>query len=290
VARGRPGQGLRLTAREGRFEDESWRVRKDGTRFWANVITTALRDDQGKLRGYAEVIRDITSRKLLEKQILEISDREQRRIGQDLHDDLCQRLAGIEMMSQSLEQNLGAKSRQETAAAIEITKLIRQAISRTHDLARGLSPVTLESDGLASALQELAADTEKLFNISCQFRFDSSVGIPYNAVATHLYRIAQEALSNATKHGQAKRVVISLTKVQDRVVLAIQDDGVGLPKIQRASKGMGLRIMQYRAGMIGGTLTVERGPEGGTTVTCALQISNDNPSKGNHESDQTPDL
>src|SRR5439155_7877232 len=125
-----------------------WRVRKDGTRFWANVITTALRDEQGALRGYAEVIRDITARKLMEREILEISDREQRRIGQDLHDDLCQRLAGIEMMSQHLEQNLAAKAMPETATATKITILVREAISQARDLARGLSPVVLESDGL----------------------------------------------------------------------------------------------------------------------------------------------
>jgi PAS domain S-box-containing protein len=274
AGRGHRDRELKLTALEGRFEDEGWRVRKNGTRFWANVITTALRDEEGKLRGYAEVIRDITGRKLLEREILEISDREQRRIGQDLHDDLCQQLTGIEMMSQYLEQNLAARSMSETATAVEITKLVRKAISHTRDLARGLSPVMLESDGLLSALQELAANTEKVFKISCQFQGDASIQISDNTVATHLYRIAQEALSNAAKHGKATRVVISLVKVHDRILLTIKDNGVGLPKTARTSKGMGLRIMGYRAGMIGGSLTVQRQTDGGTRVACGLKISN----------------
>ena len=203
------------------------------------------------------------------EELLEISDREQRRIGQDLHDDLCQQLAGVEMMSQFLEQKLAAQSSTEADTAVEITKLVRQSISHTRDLARGLSPVMLESDGLMPALQELAANTEPLFKVSCQFQCDSSVGIPDNTVATHLYRIAQEALTNAIKHGKAKQVMISLTKVHDHILLAIRDDGIGLPKAALKSKGMGLRI--------GGSLAVQRERDGGTSVTCAFHISSDNP-------------
>ena len=180
------------------------------------------------------------------------------------------------MMSQFLEQKLSAQSRPETATAVEITQLVRQAISYTRDLARGLSPVILESEGLVSALEELAANTQPLFKVTCQFQCDSSVRISDNTMATHLYRIAQEALTNAIKHGQAKRVLLSLTKVGDRGLLAIQDDGVGLPKAARKSKGMGLRIMRYRAGMIGGTLTLEREPGGGTRVACAFRIPHGN--------------
>lgn len=268
---------LQLTAFEGRFEEEGWRVRKDGTRFWANAITTALRDDQGRLRGYAEVIRDITPRKVLEKAVLEISDREQRRIGHDLHDDLCQRLAGIEMMSQFLEQNLAARSLPEATTAAEITKLVRNATSHTRDLAHGLSPVTLEADGLVPALQELAASTEKLFKVSCTFRCEGSACPLDNAVATHLYRIAQEALTNAVKHGKARRARVRLARVHNRFLLTIKDDGVGFPKTPRDGKGMGLRIMRYRAGMIGGSLTIQADPDGGTNVTCSLRISDENP-------------
>jgi signal transduction histidine kinase len=179
------------------------------------------------------------------------------------------------MMSQFLEQKLAAQSNAEAPTAGEITQLVRQAISHTRDLARGLSPVMLESDGLIPALQELAANTEPLFKVSCQFQGDSSVRISDNTVATHLYRIAQEALTNAIKHGKAKRVLIGLTKVQHQILLAIRDDGIGLPKAARKSRGMGLRIMRYRAGMIGGSLTVQSETDGGTSVACRLQISND---------------
>jgi len=274
VKRGTPSHHLLVSAAEGRVEDEGWRVRKDGSRFWANVIITALCDEQGKLHGFAKVTRDITARRRLEKEILEISDREQHRIGQDLHDDLCQRLAGIEFMSQFLEQNLAPKSRPEASTAAEITKLVRETIARTRDLARGLSPVMLETDGLRSALQELAANTEKLFNVSCEFQGDFSISID-NAVATHLYRIAQESVSNALKHGKAKRLIVSLTQANDRLALTIKDNGSGFPKIAHKTRGMGLRIMQYRAGMIGGSLTVQRQPDGGTSVTCSLQLVGD---------------
>ena len=134
----------------------------------------------------------------------------------------------------------------------------------------------LESDGLTSALKELAANAEKLFKIACQFQCDVSVPISDNTVSTHLYRIAQEALSNAARHGQAKRVVISLTQAHDKLLLGIKDDGIGLPDPARRGEGMGLRIMQYRAGMIGGSLTVQREAAGGTSVACALRISSEN--------------
>lgn len=231
---------------------------------------TALLDQSAKLRGFAKVTRDITSRKRLEKELLEISDREQRRIGQDLHDDLCQQLTGIEFMSQSLEQNLTLKSSSEAAAAADIARLVRETISRTRNLARGLCPVMLEANGLMPALQELADSTEKLFNASCQLRYDSCVLIEDNAAAIHLYRIAQEAVSNAIKHGRANDIIISVAKVSRRVTLCVEDNGVGFPSRKSNCTGMGLRIMEYRAGMIGGSLAVQRRAGGGTSVTCSF--------------------
>jgi PAS domain S-box-containing protein len=272
VTHERPDHTLRVVIREGRLEDEGWRIRKDGTRFWANVIITALRDENGALRGFAKITRDITARKHLERQLLEISDREQRRIGQDLHDDLCQQLTGIEFMSQSLEQNLAGKSLPEAAAAAEITKLVRGAISDTRDLARGLSPVMLEADELTPALQQLADNTSKLFNVSCRLCRDASVLIEDNAMAVHLYRIAQEAVSNAIKHGRAGQIDITLAAADERVTLAIQDNGKGLGHRNGRHTGMGLQIMQYRAGMIGGHFTVDSQPGHGTRVACSFPV------------------
>ena len=157
---------------------ETIRRRKDGRLIDISVTISPIRDAGGKIIGASKVARDITERKRLEREILEISDREQRRIGHDLHDGLCQHLAGIELMSQVLEQKLAPQSKDAAKRAGEIAKNVREAIGQTRSLARGLSPVTLESEGLASALHELAVNTEKLFNVKCRFDGDSQVSVP----------------------------------------------------------------------------------------------------------------
>jgi signal transduction histidine kinase len=218
-------------------------------------------------RLFTGFIRDITERKRLEKEILEISEREQRRIGHDLHDGLCQHLAGIELMSQVLEQKLARRSKAAAARASDIAKNVREAIGHTRLLARGLSPVTLESEGLMSALQELALSTEKIFRVTCRFDCDPPVLVSDFPAATHLFRLAQEAVSNALKHGQAKRILIRLKEERGQMILSVIDNGSGFSPQRPKSKGMGLRIMQSRAGMIGGTLAIERNAAGGTSVT-----------------------
>lgn len=241
--------------------------RKDGNTFPMELSVSEVRLADRRL--FTGFVRDISERKRLEKEILEISDREQRRIGQDLHDGLCQQLAGIELMSQVLEQKLSARSKREAALAGDIARHVRNAIVSTRLLARGLSPVTLESEGLMSALQELAANTRKMFRVRCRFECASPVLVHDHGAATQLYRIAQEAVSNAIKHGKASTILISLKDAGERNVLAIKDDGVGLPK-QISKKGMGLRIMQYRAGMLGGAAMVQRDLDGGTSVVCSV--------------------
>lgn len=216
----------------------------------------------------------IAEREGLERALLQISEREQMRIGQDLHDGLGQHLAGIELMSQVLEQNLSAKKlKPEAARAADIAKHVREAISQTRLLARGLSPFVLESEGLVSALKELAHRTETVFHVTCEFHTTGKLAIS-EAVANHLYRIAQEAVTNAIKHGKAKRIDIQLVgqsvPSEPELVLSVKDDGAGLPDILLEKSGIGLRIMQYRAGMIGGALTTERIPSGGTIVRCTV--------------------
>jgi two-component system CheB/CheR fusion protein len=243
--------------------------RKNGTVFPADLAVSEVRLADRRL--FTGFIRDITERKRLEKEILEVSEREQRRIGQDLHDGLCQHLAGIELMSQVLEQKLARRSQAAAAKAADIAKNVRDAISHTRLLARGLSPVTLDSEGLMSALYELALNTEKIFHVTCRFDCNPPVLVSDHAAATHLFRLAQEAVSNAIKHGQAKRILIRLKEHHGRLTLSVIDNGLGLPARFRRSKGMGLRIMQSRAGMIGGMLSVERNAAGGTSVTVAAQ-------------------
>ncbi len=210
-------------------------------------------------------------RKSLEQQILEISEREQRRIGQDLHDGLGQHLTGIELMMQSLEQKLAGKSKTEAVQAAKIAQHVRDAIRQTRALARGLSPVELDANGLMSALHELAANVQNMFRVQCNFRCEKPVLIARNTVATHLFRIAQEAVTNAVKHGKATQIEITLGVSSERLTLAIQDNGAGFPSELSPRTGMGLRIMDYRAAVIGGSLAVQRSPRGGTEVVCSIR-------------------
>jgi PAS domain S-box-containing protein len=249
---------------------ETIRRRKDGRLIDISVTVSPIRDADGNIIGASKVARDITGRKQLEKEILEISDREQRRIGHDLHDGLCQHLAGIEMLSQVLEKKLASKHKDGAQRAAEIARNVREAIGQTRSLARGLSPVTLESEGLASALNELALNTEKMFGVKCHFDCDSQVPVQNHAMATHLFRLAQEAVSNSIKHGKTGEISIHLKADPGWIYLGVSDNGTGfsLEKTSK-SKGMGLRIMKFRAGMIGGTVTVERKTGGGTIVICS---------------------
>jgi two-component system, LuxR family, sensor kinase FixL len=241
---------------------------KDGTIFPMDLSVSEVKLAAGRM--FTGFIRDTTERKRLERELLEISDREQRRIGQDLHDGLCQHLAGIELMSQVLAKKLGTKSKAHAKQVMNIADHVREAITQTRSLARGLSPVTIESEGLTSALLELATNTEKIFHVRCRCEFDEAVAIHDHAVATHLFRIAQEAVSNAIKHGRAQRIVITLRNLKGRIKLDISDNGNGLRKPPANQKGMGLRIMQSRASMIGGTMAIESNAEGGVSVTCAI--------------------
>jgi two-component system sensor kinase FixL len=242
--------------------------RKDGTVFPMDLSVSEVKLADRRL--FTGFVRDITDRKRLEKEILETSDREQRRIGQDLHDGLCQQLAGIELMSQVLAQNLAAKSKTDADQVGEIAGHVRAAISQTRSLARGLSPVTLESEGLMSALHELAENTKGIFNADCEFRCDLPVLLNDQTVASQLFRIAQEAVSNAIRHGKARQIVIQLKEQRGKILVSVSDNGSGFPQAIAQAKGMGLRIMQSRAGMIGGTLVLENNPWGGARVVCAV--------------------
>lgn len=250
---------------------ETVRQRKDGKLIDISVTVSPIRDANGKITGASKVARDITDRKRLQKEIVEISNREQQRIGQDLHDGLCQELAGIELMCQVLEQKLSAKSKGEAKQVGEIGRHIREAISHTRKLARGISPVELEANGFMSALQELTAHVAKLFHIECRFQCAAPVLISDNVAATHLYRITQECINNAVKHGKAKAINVSLKHLGNKIVLAVSDNGVGISNKPEKSGGMGLHIMRYRAEVLGATLEVRSGTGGvGTTVACVF--------------------
>ena len=228
-------------------------------------------DDVHFLQSLANVLAAAIERRELEEELLNISSNEQRRIGQDLHDGLCQHLAGVEFKTAALAKQL-AHDPVKAGHAASIVELVRNGARQAWMLARGLSPVTLESHGLMSALRELTANSGKLFQITCRFDCPRPVLVPSNAVATHLYRIAQEAITNAVKHGHARSVVVSLSRTRSSATLAVTDNGTGFPRDVRTVKGMGLRIMQYRADTIGATLTIERAKRKGTNVLCQFKL------------------
>ncbi|MGO8765016.1 MAG: PAS domain S-box protein [Limisphaerales bacterium] len=266
-----PGILARIRRGEAIEHYETVRHRKDGKLIDISVTVSPIRDPDGKIIGASKVARDISVRKQLEKEIIEISNREQQRIGQDLHDGLCQELAGIQLMCQVLQRKLESKSKAESKQAGAIAEHIRDAIGHTRKLARGLSPVELELNGFVSALQELAAHARELFHIECRFEAATPVPIRDNVAATHLYRIVQEGINNAVKHGRAKHVVISLKPDGDEVILTVNDDGAGFGTESKTNGGMGLHIMKYRAGVVGANLKIESEPGQGTTIACAFR-------------------
>jgi len=204
----------------------------------------------------------------LERDIVAASEREQQRIGADLHDGLCQYLAGLTCMTGSLRDDLAERFQPEAETAAELHDLLKEAIVHARSIARGIAPVHMDEAGLASALEELAATTRRLYEIECAYEQEGEVLIPGRDAATHLYRIAQEAISNAVHHGHAGRVSIHLALRGERVFLTIEDDGIGIPQPEPQGQGMGLRSMRYRASVLGGSLEIAPMPDGGTRVSC----------------------
>ncbi|MGH7952892.1 MAG: PAS domain-containing sensor histidine kinase [Limisphaerales bacterium] len=230
-----------------------------------------LTEERSLIDAVAENLKLFLDRKHLESEILEISEREQRRIGQDLHDGLSQRLRGIAYLSHVLAEELVQKSLPAARDARRITQLLGKAILEAHGLARGLFPISLEADGLMTALKELASHIKSIYRISCRLVCPKSVFIADSSIAINLFRIAQEAVQNAIKHGKATRVVIRLTQKDEGVELVVKDNGRGLPRHFEKRQGMGLKIMDYRASMVGAELQVQRGNGGGTLLTCSLR-------------------
>lgn len=249
---------------------ETVRVCKDGRLLDVSVTLSALRDEQGNINGVSSILRDISERKRLEAEILQVSEREQRRISADLHDGVGQQLGGISCLSDVLKKNLAEQGSPEAEAADKICRLLNVAMAQTRSLARGLHPVEAEANGLMAALEDLAERVADVFKVSCQFECPQPVLIGDGTVATHLYRIVQEAVTNAIKHGQAGRIRITLETDAARHVVSVSDNGTGFNPRATVGKGLGLRIMNHRAGVIKATLAIEPNPEGGTRVICAV--------------------
>jgi PAS domain S-box-containing protein len=239
----------------------------DGRRLRLEVSSRQV-DRAGRVVEVEGIARDITQRKRLEREILDISSREQRRIGHDLHDGVCQQLAGIALLTNTLADRLEAGQPVAPKEAEKISEMINEANRQTRAVARGLFPVRLEDNGLVSALEELANNSTALFRIPCSFECLQPEPVVENSIALHLYYIAQEALVNAAKHGQARQVTVTLQPAGERWALGICDDGVGFSTTYVPRTGMGIRIMHYRARVIGATLDLKSGAGSGTQVTC----------------------
>ena len=220
----------------------------------------------------ARLVAEIEARERLELELVHISEREQRRVGHDIHDSLCQHLTGTALAGQVLVQNLKAQESAAAASAARVVELIEDGITLSRNLARGLNSVDRSGDGLMEALEDFAASTSELFKISCGFECPLPVLISDLHAAEHLYRIAQEAVGNAIKHGRAKNIQIRLEAYKGGKRLRIIDDGTGRPPFHANGKGMGMRIMSYRADRIGATFSIRRRDPTGTIVNCFLPV------------------
>jgi signal transduction histidine kinase len=248
------------------------------------VITWLVAHQRSLLNELDQRVRDRTAalqleigrRQQLEKEVAEVTERERRRLGQDLHDSLCQHLTGTALVAHVVSESLAAKSQEEAAQAAKVVRLVEEGIDITRNLARGFFSPDLEAEGLQVALQGLAQNTQERCNVECRFLCNEPVCVRDSTTATQLYRIAQEAVTNAIKHGRARQILIELRVATPALTLTITDDGEGLPDLPLHHEGLGLRIMSHSAGLIGGRFTAECNGGSGTVVTCALTTNPEN--------------
>jgi PAS domain S-box-containing protein len=242
---------------------------KDGSYRWLRWNARPVPERQ---RIYASV-SDITRQKRLEREVLEIADHEKERLGLELHDGLCQTLAGIAALSSTLSRKLARGPESAAAAdAREINTLLNEAIGEARSLAHSLGPQGLNEAGLDTMLETLALNTYDRFCVSCTLECDWSMGRLCHEVEAHLYRIAQEAVNNSVAHGRAERIEISLSVKEGEGLLSIRDDGAGIPEVAGAADGIGMYTMAYRSRLIDGFLEVRRRTLRGMAVSCAFPI------------------
>ncbi|MGH8178401.1 MAG: PAS domain S-box protein [Steroidobacter sp.] len=253
-------------------QERAW-ILADGSVRWFTFTHVPLRD-HGAVAGLVCTVQEVTARKALEQEILEISNREQRRLGSDLHDGLGQELTGLSLLLKGLEVQLSRESPQYLPQAAKISDLLARAIQSTRSLARGLAPVNLERGGLTEALRHLAARCTDMYNLECTFA-NGGPKLPEleEGAATHVYRVAQEATTNAARYARAKSIAIDLRSTGRKLQLSIADDGIGLSAgLAQGRPGMGLKIMEYRARMLGGTINFEE-PGAGTRIVLSAPLN-----------------
>lgn len=262
----------RLRAGEQPLEDEIAWTARDGQARIMSLYGSVLHNARGEVEHIIESGLDITHHRTLEKEILAISEREQQRMGRDLHDGLCQQLGGVSFLTEALEETLRREASPLANQAGKLGSAIRDALEQARTLARGGMPVSLENEGLLEALQELARGVHEIYGIPCHLDCDSELVLEDRGLVVHLYRIAQECLLNAAKHAEASHVEVRISRHDERWILAVEDDGRGFSEETLAGGGMGLHILRYRARLIGAQLKIDSVPGQGTRVVCALKM------------------
>ena len=254
--------------------------RKDGSSLWVSVSASPLRDVEGKTQSAVSVVLDIGDQKKaqailedrargLEGEILAISDREQRRLGQELHDSLCQHLTAIAFMARSVALRLKKHRVIEVEHIDKIAELINDGVTEARTIARGLHPVEMEPPGLVTALAALVK--QRHWPVPCRLEADEEISVPDSTAALHLYRIAREAVINANKHARAREIIVRMRRSGKGIELSVIDDGVGIPPDSPAGSGMGFHIMEYRARSIGARLEIKQVKPHGTRVSCYVR-------------------
>ncbi|SMP66697.1 PAS domain S-box-containing protein [Neorhodopirellula lusitana] len=240
----------------------------EDSRWLATVAFPDIRGDT--VKGVFILTSDITERRLLEKQVLDIAANENRRIAQDLHDGIGQELTGIGMIADALVTTLKRQNAPEVKIATRLQAEVQRTLSQVRALARGMNPVDIDGRGLMVAISSMCDRMHEIDGIQCEMECQVPVTLADNQVATQLYRIAQEATTNAIKHGKANRILIRLVVADGNPRLEVTDNGIGIKTTESRSPGMGLRTMGYRADVIGGHLTLNNLPDGGTKVACTF--------------------
>jgi two-component system, chemotaxis family, CheB/CheR fusion protein len=301
---------IETALREGCASDRRWHLRKDGSRIWVDGVMRRLDDEKtGALRGFAKIARDATEqreaeqrlqqaheqleqrvkdrtaqllaindelqkemkqRQSLERQILDVTERERARVGQDLHDGLCQELTATAFLLKSRAKELARKVPECATALEEAAATVNENAGRARDLARGFHPSELGAGGLSVALRELSTRVNE--RVPCRCECERGLRLSDETVALHIYRVAQEAANNALKHARASEIIIRLRKDDHHLVLSVTDDGIGMRSPTRKTKTMGIHMMKYRADVCGGKLEIESGRGRGTTVTCKVPL------------------
>jgi len=245
-------------------------LHKEGRHAWCWVSISLIRDPALQPLYAVAILADITERRRTEKQMADLMAGEQQRLGQALHDGLVQQIIGLGLMARSLHAKLEAEHSRNAEAAGELCSLIREAQNQSRAMLKNLRPVEVDADGLMAAIEDLAAGTERWHGIPCAFHCDRPVPVEDNRIATQLFYIAREAVTNSVRHAKAAHIEVTLELDHASVMLKVRDDGVGMdPSPKR--EGIGLRIMRHRAGLIGAALAIGPANGGGTLVTCTLR-------------------